>query len=121
MFQNNDPSLPLECPPKVELKPLPANLKYIFLGENETLPNIIASDLEEGQEKKLIEVLKIHRKNFQVHDKVWLFNSRLSVFSGKLKSRWDGPYTVVKAYDNGAVIILDPKTGQSFTVNGQRD
>ncbi|MQL73387.1 hypothetical protein Taro_005741 [Colocasia esculenta] len=39
---------------------------------------------------------------------------------GKLKSRWDGPYTVVKAYDNGVVIILDQKTGYSFTVNGQR-
>ncbi|MQM05242.1 hypothetical protein Taro_038050 [Colocasia esculenta] len=52
----------------------------------------------------------IHRKFFQVHDKA----------SWKLKSRWDGPYTVVKACDNGAVIILDPKTGHSFTVNGQR-
>ncbi|MQM23381.1 hypothetical protein Taro_056445 [Colocasia esculenta] len=39
---------------------------------------------------------------------------------GNLKSRWDGPYTVVKACHNGAVIILDPKTGHLFTVNGQR-
>ena len=62
----------------------------------------------------------IHRKTFQVHDKVWLFNSRLRLFPGKLKSRWDGPYMVVKVYDNGAVVILDPKTGQSSTVNGQR-
>ncbi|MQL97175.1 hypothetical protein Taro_029862 [Colocasia esculenta] len=61
----------------------------------------------------------IHRKNFQVHDKVWLY-SRLRLFPGKLKSRWDGPYTVVKVCDNGVVIILDPKTGQSFTINGQR-
>ncbi|MQL82621.1 hypothetical protein Taro_015091 [Colocasia esculenta] len=121
MFQNNDLSFPLECSPKVELKPLPANLKYIFLGENETWPIIIASDLDEGQEKKLIEVLKIHRKTFQVHDKVWLFNSRLRVFSRKLKSRWDGPYIVVKTCDNGAIMILDPKTGQSFTVKGQRN
>ncbi|MQM19976.1 hypothetical protein Taro_052990 [Colocasia esculenta] len=58
----------------------------------------------------------IHRKIFQVHNKVWLFNSRLRE---NLKSRWDDPYTVVKACDNGAVIILDPKTGHLFTVNGQ--
>ena len=59
-------------------------------------------------------------KTFQVHDKVWLFNSRLRLFPGKLKFLWDSPYTVLKACDNGAVVILDPKTGQSFTVNGQR-
>ncbi|MQM03794.1 hypothetical protein Taro_036578 [Colocasia esculenta] len=59
----------------------------------------------------------IHRKIFQVHDKVWLFNSRLR---GNLMFRWDGPYTVVKVCDNGDVIILDKKIGYSFTVNGQR-
>jgi len=32
-------------PPKLELKPLPDNLKYKFLGPAETLPVIIASDL----------------------------------------------------------------------------
>ncbi|MQL99411.1 hypothetical protein Taro_032136 [Colocasia esculenta] len=91
-----------------------------YAERDETWPIIIASDLEEGQEKKLIEVLKIHRNFFQVHDKVWLFNSRLSMFSEKLKSRWDGPYIVVRSYDNGAVIILDPKNRQSLTVNGRR-
>ncbi|MQL69214.1 hypothetical protein Taro_001497 [Colocasia esculenta] len=62
----------------------------------------------------------IHRNFFEVHDKVWLFNSRLRLFSGKLKSRQDGLYSVVKTCDNGAIMILDPKTGQSFTVKGQR-
>ena len=62
----------------------------------------------------------ISRKTFQVHQKVWLFNSRLRLFPGKLKSRWDGPYVIVKVFDHGAVTIIDPKTGQTFTVNGQR-
>ena len=35
----------IEEPTKIELKQLPENLKYIFLGEDETLPVIIASDL----------------------------------------------------------------------------
>jgi hypothetical protein len=36
----------LESPPKLELKPLPDKLKYAFLGANDTLPVIIASDLQ---------------------------------------------------------------------------
>ena len=31
--------------PKLELKPLPNNLKYAYLGDNETLPLIISSAL----------------------------------------------------------------------------
>ncbi|XP_059627731.1 uncharacterized protein LOC132270568 [Cornus florida] len=37
----------LKSLPQLELKPLPVNLKYIFLGVNKTLPVIIASDLSE--------------------------------------------------------------------------
>src|SRR5438270_6094312 len=33
--------------PKLELKPLPEHLKYIFLGDEETLPVIIAADLSD--------------------------------------------------------------------------
>ena len=48
--------------PKVELKPLPEHLKYVFLGENETLPLIISSKLTREQENKLVEVLKQHKE-----------------------------------------------------------
>jgi hypothetical protein len=44
-------------PPKKELKPLPKNLKYKFLGPTESLPVIIASDLVDAQEK-LLDVLR---------------------------------------------------------------
>ena len=62
----------------------------------------------------------IRRKNFFKDQKVWLYSSRLKLFPGKLKSRWDGPYIVIHAMDNGAVKILDPKNGNTFVVNGQR-
>ena len=62
----------------------------------------------------------INKKTFHVHDKVWLYNSRLKLFPGKLRSRWDGPYEILQVYDNGAVLILDPKTKNSFKVNGHR-
>jgi len=41
-------------PPKLHLKPLPFNLKYLFLGENETFPVIISSKLNAHQEGKLL-------------------------------------------------------------------
>ncbi|KAD2392836.1 hypothetical protein E3N88_39813 [Mikania micrantha] len=48
----------LEIPPKVELKELPKHLKYAFLGEDSTLPVIIAANLTESQEEELMKVLK---------------------------------------------------------------
>ena len=43
---------------QLELKPFPTHLKYMFLGENETLPVIIANNLTSLQEDRLIRVLK---------------------------------------------------------------
>nr|GFA68967.1 reverse transcriptase domain-containing protein [Tanacetum cinerariifolium] len=31
---------------------------------------------------------------FNIGDRVLLFNSRLKIFSDKLKSRWSGPFTI---------------------------
>ncbi|CAN6579285.1 unnamed protein product [Malus baccata var. baccata] len=44
--------------PVLEIKPLPSHLKYIFLGENETLPAIISSSLTALEDEKLVRVLK---------------------------------------------------------------
>ena len=43
--------------PILELKILPSTLKYAFLGRYETLPVIIALDLQPEQENELINVL----------------------------------------------------------------
>ena len=48
--------------PKIELKPLPSYLKYIFLGDGETLSVIISSKLSTLEEEKLIRVLKDYKK-----------------------------------------------------------
>ncbi|KAM1509347.1 hypothetical protein EV1_018329 [Malus domestica] len=47
--------------PVLELKPLPDHLKYVFLGDNETLPVIVSSSLTPLEEEKLIRVLKEHK------------------------------------------------------------
>jgi hypothetical protein len=49
-------------PPKKELKPLPDNLKYKFLGPAECFPVIIALDLHAAQEKQLLDVLREHKE-----------------------------------------------------------
>ena len=62
----------------------------------------------------------IRRRLFQVNDKVWLYNSRLKLFPGKLRSIWDGPYVVLELFDCRAVLISDPKTGRQFKLNDHR-
>ena len=40
----------------------------------------------------------IHRREFREGDLVLLFNSRLKLFPRKLRSRWSGPFKVLKVY-----------------------
>ena len=51
----------IEQPPEVELKQLPSHLKYVFLGDGDTLPVIISSKLSNTQEEKLLRVLREHK------------------------------------------------------------
>jgi len=62
----------------------------------------------------------IIRKEFQPGQKVLLYNSRLYIFSGKLKSRWTGPYIVHKMYPHGAVEVRNATDGTTFKVNSHR-
>ncbi|GKB84386.1 reverse transcriptase domain-containing protein [Tanacetum coccineum] len=56
---------------------------------------------------------------FNVGDRVLLFNSRLKIFSGKLKTRWTGPFTVTQVSPYGTV-ELSQTDGPNFRVNGHR-
>ncbi|GKA50553.1 reverse transcriptase domain-containing protein [Tanacetum coccineum] len=57
--------------------------------------------------------------NYEKGDKVLLFNSRLKLFPGKLKSRWYGLFSVIKDMRNGAIELCD-EDGNEFIVNKQR-
>ncbi|GJR56112.1 reverse transcriptase domain-containing protein [Tanacetum coccineum] len=46
---------------------------------------------------------KIKNRIFNVGDQVLLFKSRLKMFSGKLKSRWSGPFTITQVFPYGTV------------------
>ena len=61
---------------------------------------------------------RIKQKEFKPGDKVLLFNSRVKLFvHGKLRSKWEGPYTVVNAASHGAITLQDDG-GKTFKVNG---
>ena len=59
----------------------------------------------------------IQRREFEVGQKVLLFNSWLNLFPGKLKSKWSGPFMMIHIYPYGVVEISDKDTN-SFKVNG---
>nr|GFC14304.1 reverse transcriptase domain-containing protein [Tanacetum cinerariifolium] len=56
---------------------------------------------------------------YNVGDRVLLFNSRLKIFSGKLKTHWTGPFTVTQVFPYGTV-ELSQIDGPNFKVNGHR-
>ncbi|KAL4376297.1 hypothetical protein GQ457_02G025310 [Hibiscus cannabinus] len=59
-------------------------------------------------------------KEYQLGQQVLLFNSRLKLFTGKLKSRWSGPFIITHVSPHGAITIKSPKDDNEFKVNGQR-
>ncbi|RDX82395.1 hypothetical protein CR513_36820, partial [Mucuna pruriens] len=48
--------------PPIELKPLPDHLKYAYLGDEQQFSVIIANNLHQEHEEKLLQVLKQHKK-----------------------------------------------------------
>lgn len=62
----------------------------------------------------------ILRKYFEPSQKVLLYNFRLHLFPGKLRSRWTGPFVVKTIFSHRAVEVENPKNGNAFKVNRQR-
>ncbi|XP_057720018.1 uncharacterized protein LOC130934469 [Arachis stenosperma] len=63
---------------------------------------------------------KIASRVFEPRQKVLLFNSRLKLFLGKLKSRWSGPFLATGVSPYGHVELQDRNLDSKFIVNGQR-
>ncbi|XP_070047068.1 uncharacterized protein [Nicotiana tomentosiformis] len=62
----------------------------------------------------------IQHREFEPGQEVLLFNSRLKLFPGKLKSRWSDPFEVVSVKPHRAVELRDISSNATFLVNGQR-
>ena len=52
----------IESPHSLKLKLLPSHLKYVYLGQNNTLPVIISSTLNAGQEQNPVDLLGRYRR-----------------------------------------------------------
>nr|GEZ41392.1 reverse transcriptase domain-containing protein [Tanacetum cinerariifolium] len=85
---------------------------------NELRDHTYENSLIYKEKTKRIHDSKIKNRVFNVGDRV-LFNSRLKIFSGKLKTRWSGPFTITKVFPYGTV-ELSQANGPNFKVNGHR-
>ncbi|GKE73198.1 reverse transcriptase domain-containing protein [Tanacetum coccineum] len=86
---------------------------------NELRDQAYENSLIYKEKTKRIHDSKIKNRVFNVGDRVLLFNSRLKIFSGKLKTRWSGSFTIAHVYPYGTV-ELSQTDGPNFKVNGHR-
>ncbi|CAA7049344.1 unnamed protein product [Microthlaspi erraticum] len=61
----------------------------------------------------------IRLKDFKAGDSVLLYNSKLRLFPGKLRSKWAGPFKIHEVLPYGSLTLLNQE-GKEFTVNGHR-
>ena len=98
-----------------------ANLKWFLdLNELEELRNdaYLNSKIAKERSKKWHDQM-MARKIFQQGDKVLLYDSKLHIFLGKLKSRWIGPFTIHQFFPKGVVELLCSNENKTFKVNGR--
>nr|GEU42039.1 DNA-directed DNA polymerase [Tanacetum cinerariifolium] len=57
---------------------------------------------------KKLHDYKIKNRIFNVGDQILFFNSRLKIFSGKLKTRWSGPFTITCVFPYGTIELSQP-------------
>nr|GEY88094.1 reverse transcriptase domain-containing protein [Tanacetum cinerariifolium] len=111
----------------VEAKALPTNDARTAGDHRKVQINKLNELRDQAYENSLIYKEKTKRlydsriKNcvFNIGDIVLLFNSRLNIFSKKIKSRWSTPFTFSQVYPYGTVKLSQPD-GPNFKVNGHR-
>ncbi|GJX89812.1 reverse transcriptase domain-containing protein [Tanacetum coccineum] len=86
---------------------------------NELRDQAYENSLIYKEKTKKLHDSKIKNHIFNVGDRVLLFNSRLTIFSGKLKTRWSRPFTITQVFPYGTIELSQPD-GPNFKVNGHR-
>nr|GEZ35518.1 reverse transcriptase domain-containing protein [Tanacetum cinerariifolium] len=86
---------------------------------NELRDHAYENSLIYKEKTKRIHDSKIKNRVLNVGDRVLLFNSRLNIFSGKLKTHWSGPFTITKVFPYG-MVNPSQANGPNFKVNGHR-
>nr|GEU69729.1 reverse transcriptase domain-containing protein [Tanacetum cinerariifolium] len=70
---------------------------------NELRDQAYKNSLIYKEKTKRLHDSKIKDRVFNTGDRVLLFNFRLKIFSGKLKSHWSGPFTISHVYPYGTI------------------
>nr|GEV60452.1 reverse transcriptase domain-containing protein [Tanacetum cinerariifolium] len=97
----------------VEAKGSPLTMKVELNELNELCDQAYENYLIYKEKTKKIRNSKIKNRVFNVGYRVLLFNSRLKIFSGKLKTRWTGPFTIAHVFPYGT-IELSQAEGPNF-------
>ncbi|GJR55686.1 hypothetical protein Tco_1406207 [Tanacetum coccineum] len=88
----------------------PGDHRKLQLNElNELRDQAYENSLIYKERTKKLHDSKIKNRIFNVGDQVLLFNSRLKIFSGKLKTRWSGPFTIAQVFPYGTVELSQPE------------
>nr|GEW12252.1 reverse transcriptase domain-containing protein [Tanacetum cinerariifolium] len=94
------------------------NHRKIQINElNELRDQAYENSLIYKEKTKRIHDSKIKNRVFNIGDGVLLYNSRLKIFCGKLKSHWSGPFTISQVFPYGTVELSQPDR-PNFNVNG---
>ncbi|GJY43475.1 reverse transcriptase domain-containing protein [Tanacetum coccineum] len=102
-----------------DLKTMGDHQKFHMNELNELRDQAYENSLIYKKKTKKIHDSKIRNRVFNVGDRVLLFNSRLKIFSSKLKTRWTGPFTVTQVFPYSTV-ELSSTNGPNFKMNGHR-
>ncbi|GKA17950.1 reverse transcriptase domain-containing protein, partial [Tanacetum coccineum] len=86
---------------------------------NELRDQAYENSLIYKERTKKLHDSKIINRIFNVCDRVLLFISHFKIFSGKLKTRWSGPFTITQVFPYRTV-ELSQHDGPNFKVNGHR-
>nr|GEZ28494.1 reverse transcriptase domain-containing protein [Tanacetum cinerariifolium] len=86
---------------------------------NELRDQAYENSLIYKEKSKRLHDSKIKNRFFNIGDRVLLFNSRLKIFSSKLKSRSSGPFTISHVFPYGTVELTQPD-GPNIKFNGHR-
>nr|GEZ05382.1 reverse transcriptase domain-containing protein [Tanacetum cinerariifolium] len=86
---------------------------------NELCDQAYKNSLIYKDKTKRLRDSKIKDRVFNVGKRVLIFNSRLKIFLGKLKTRWSGPFTITHVFPYGTV-ELSQTDGPNFKMNGHR-
>ncbi|XP_016195464.1 uncharacterized protein LOC107636473 [Arachis ipaensis] len=63
---------------------------------------------------------RISARTFEPGQRVFFFNLRLNLFPRKLKSRWFGPFTIIKVSPYSHIEVMEKSPERTFTVNGHK-